>query len=809
MKRPLGLVTLSYGGGLVLGEFFQPSLAVLFPLSLGLAGTALGSTRLRPYLIWPLLVLAGWINLVRHTVVVSPRDLRATQGETAALATVRGTLIETPGLRIWIRDGTESFRTLAQLQINQLRVGARWQPADGRIVVTTAGILPGSFCAHQVVEISGVLAPPRGPVAEGLFDYRTWLQRQGIYYELQAGSSNDWNLVASENHGPPLSDRFREWARGALARGLPGEDEALRLEWALSLGDKTVLTEEVAEPFVRAATFHIFAVDGLRLAILFGIFFTLFRSLRLPRCVCGLLLIPMIWFYTALTGWPASAIRAGVMLTVVVLGWTLKRPGDLINSLFAAALILLLWDPQQLFQAGFQLSFVVVGCMILTLPWFDRFARWLLQPDALLPEELIPRWQQILRTVSRYGLDLAFTSLAAWLGSIPLAAYYFHILTPISTPANFVAVPFCALVLAGNFISLTLVGLCPAIAELFNHAGWFFMEAIRVTSVWFAARPGAFIYIPAPGGFTIALYYLLLLSLATGWLTAPQWRRGKFAVLIALVLFWTGLQLHERAGARLTILPLNGGSAIYCDAAGRRNDLLIDCGNRNAVEFIVKPFLRAQGVNRLPCLALTEGNARRTGGAESLQTLLPIDQIATSSARFRSPAYRRVMAGPTGDPPHRRVLNCGEELNGWRVLHPAAGDHFSQADDLAMVLACEVDGVRILLLSDLGRAGQDVLLERQRDLRADIVIAGLPEKSEPLNEALLDAIHPRLIVITDSEFPAGRRARASLCERLARRGVPVVYTRETGAATISLRGGQWDLQTVKGIHLSGGSGHVP
>jgi len=63
------------------------------------------------------------------------------------------------------------------------------------------------------------------------------------------------------------------------------------------------------EPFVRAATYHIFAVDGLRMAIIFGIFFGLLRAISVPRAVCVLVLIPLIWFLHALTGWPASAIR--------------------------------------------------------------------------------------------------------------------------------------------------------------------------------------------------------------------------------------------------------------------------------------------------------------------------------------------------------------------------------------------------------------------------------------------------------------------------------------------------------------------
>src|SRR6185436_17386167 len=181
---------------------------------------------------------------------------------------------------------------------------------------------------------------------------------------------------------------------------------------------------------------HIFAVDGLRMAIIFGICFGLFRAVGIPRSISGLILIPLIWFYVALTGWPASAIRATVMLTIVIIGWVLKRPGDVINSLFAAALIILLWEPQQLFQAGFQLSFFVVLCLILTMPLLHGLWQRLWAPEPLLPEALQPRWRKALRAPVGYAAEVLLTSFAAWIGSVPLVGYYFHIITPISTPAN-------------------------------------------------------------------------------------------------------------------------------------------------------------------------------------------------------------------------------------------------------------------------------------------------------------------------------------------------------------------------------------
>ena len=795
MKRPLGMVALCYGGGLMLAEFFQPALLILFTLSLGLAVAAIAFSRFRNFLLWPLIVCTGWTNLVWHTAVISPDDLRRTQGDSPEIVSVRGTLTETPSQRLFVRDEEETWRTIARVKLSSVSRHGVWQPAFGQIAVTVAGILPEQLFDGQTVEITGVLSPPPLPLADGLFDFRTYLQRQEIYFQLKTESSNDWRVVEPIKTKVPLADRFRAWARKALAIGMPVEDESLKLERALTLGDKTVLTEEVSEPFVRAATYHIFAVDGLRMAIIFGIFFSLFRVLGLPRAWCGLVLLPVIWFYTALTGWPASAIRATMMLSVIIGGWVLKRPSDLLNSLFAAALIILVWDPQQLFQAGFQLSFLVVLCMILILPAFEQFGQWLLQSDPLLPESLRPRWRKALDAPARYLLDLFFVSLAAWLGSIPLAAYYFHIFTPVSGLANVVAVPLCALVLVSNFISLLLAGWFPGGAELFNHAGWFLMECIRVTSHWFEQWPAAYRYVAAPSLFTTVFYYSVLLAVFTGWLFKPRWRVWKISGLVLLSVLWYLQWQRENSVTHLTVLPLSGGSAIYFNPPGGKNDLLVDCGSSNSVQSVMKPFLRAHGVNDLPHLALTHGDLRHVGGVKLLAAIFPIEQFTTSPARFRSPVYRSAVAEFSS---RQRTVNRGEQFAGWTVLHPQPGETFPEADDNALVLRGEFAGTRILLLSDLGRPGQNKLLEHSSDLRADIVVACLPEQGEPLGDALLDAIQPQLIIVADSEFPAIKRASLDLRERLKQRGVPVIFTRDTGAVEIVLTPNHWHARTREG-----------
>ncbi len=809
MKRPCVAVVSCYTIGLLLAGIFRPPLVALFGIAFAifvLACRAEASARrqvlvlekLRPLLLWLLIAFAGWTNLASRTAMVSPNDLRALLGDTNAIVTMRGTLIETPHLRITERDGQQTERSVAQVQVTALCRDANWRPAAGSIIVTTPGTLAASFFAGQPVEVTGVISQPASPLAGGLFDYRDYLQTRGIFYQLKTSSTNDWQLGAAPLIKPPLTDRFLNWSQRTLALGLPAEDQPLRLLWAMTLGWRTALTADISEPFLRAGTMHLFAIDGLRIALISGMLVALLRLLQVSRAWCGVVAIPAIWFYTAATGWESSAIRASVMMTVVLGGWALKRPGDTVNSLAAAAFIILLWEPRQLFEASFQLSFFVVLVIALMLPPLNKISDRLLRPDPLLPSELLPRWRRALLATLRMLSRYFALSFAAWVGSIPLSAKYFHLFSPVSTPANIVAVPLGTLALMSNLGSLVCGTWFPWATELFNHSAWFFMSAMTAVSEFATKIPGAFFYVPAPSWLEIGIYYAVLVGALSGWLFAPKQRIWSATALVLIVIGFAWHWQTTRGETRLTVLPLNGGHAVFVDAAGRKNDWLVNCGDENAVNFTLKPFLRAQGVNRVQRLVLTHGDLRSCGGAESLNELFGIGEIYTSPARFRSMAYREIIAEFEKQPRRHRIISRGGAAGCWQVFAPDAADNFEHADDASLVLLGDFYGARVLLLSDLGREGQSALLSRTNQLRADMVIAGLPDEGEPLCDALLDAVQPKVIVVADSDFPATRRASPKLRARLEQRGIPVVYTRTAGAVTILLRPEGWELQTMDG-----------
>jgi len=805
MKRPLVAVVSCYVIGLLLAALVQLPLAALFAASSLVLLLAVVLEKFRRWLIWPLLALVGWTNLASRITVLSPNDLRVLLGHDAAIVTVRGNLVETPRIKIVERDDQQTEHTVAQIRVTGLQRDGSWQPTDGEIVVTTPGMLPDDFFAGQPVEISGVIARPPLPVAEGLFNYRDYLETRGIFYQLKTGSTNDWQLGSRGAElgtpslaRPPLTDRFLAWSKDTLALGLPVEDEPLRLLWAMTLGWRTAFTGDISEPFLRAGTMHLFAIDGLRIALISGMLVALLRVLRVSRAWCGIIAIPVIWFYTAATGWESSAIRASVMMTIVIGGWALRRPGDLINSLAAAAFIILLWEPRQLFEASFQLSFFVVLIIALMLSALNKIIDRRLQHDPLLPDDLLPHWRRALTAAFRMVLRYAALSLAAWAGSIPLAALYFHLFSPISPLANIVAVPLGTLALMSNLGALVCGHWLPWVTGLFNHSAWFFMVAMTDVSEWSTRIPGAFFYVPAPSWLAIGIYYAALVGALSGWLFAPARRIWSTAILIliAALYFWRWEQ--SRAEIQLTVLPLNGGHAVFVDAAGRKNDWLVNCGNENAVEFTLKPFLRAQGVNKIPRLVLTGSDVRNIGGVGSLDEHFGIGELVTGPGLFHSGIYRNTVAEFEKPPARHRILNRGDDSGCWQVLHPGSGENFARADDTALVLLGNYYGTRVLLLSDLGRIGQSALLARTNNLCADVVIAGLPDAGEPLCEALLDAVQPKIIVIADSELPATRRASRELKQRLSGRNVPVIYTRTAGAVKIVTRPDGWELRTMDG-----------
>lgn len=796
-------LALGYGAGILCGWQWSPPLGMLLLAAGILLPILFLSSRLRLRGLVLLLFLAGWVNLARHTAILSPLDLRlAFKGE-PEIVTLRGRLVDTPSQRVYEQSGQETWRTLAVVEVEEACRGGDWQPVLGTVAVSTPDILPQAFFGGQAVEIQGVIQSPRGPMAEGLFDYRQYLYWQGIYFQVRCESTNDWQLSSAHppRTTPPLSDRFLAWAQRTLALGMPGEDESLRLIWAMTLGWKTALTNEVSEPFMRTGTMHVFAISGLHIALISGMLIAVLRVLQAPRNACGWVVVPLIWFYTAATGWQSPAIRSTVMMTVIIVGWAVHRPGNLFNSLAGSALILLLWEPRQLFQASFQLSFFVVLSLALLEPALKSCRERLHRRDPLIPETEPRVWERWRGNAFQWLTASFATSLAAWLGSMPLIIYYFHLITPIGLVANLIVVPLSSLALMCNLGSLATSPWAPPVAVLFNHAGWFFMMAMDVASQWLARVPAGNFHFPDIGFIDFLWYYLGLCGLLW-WMEKPSHRRMiPMAVAGLLVAGRLTAWALSTTTPSLTVLPVAGGDAVLYRASFASQNMLVDTGDENVARFLVKPFLQSQGINRLAHVVVTHGDVDHAGGYGTLAEFFNIHTLAASGQKFRSPVYRAQLEARRASCEPLRWVQAGDRIGAWTVLHPRADDAFTLADDKALVLRGEIHGTRVLLLSDLGRLGQRALVERGEDVKADVVVAGFPSNGEPLGEALLERIQPRVVILSDTGHRMNRTARENLQARLRKTGAHIWTTSEQDAVTLGFDPAACRITSMKGQSL--------
>src|SRR5450755_253846 len=182
-------------------------------------------------------------------------------------------------------------------------------------------------------------------------------------------------------------------------RSLPRSQKAPDVTGAINgmvLGLRHQTPEDIEDPFQQTGTLHLFAVAGLHVGIVARLLWILATVTRLPRKWATALIITALLFYAAVTGLHTSSVRAAVMSAVLLAGFFVERKVFALNSLAAAATLILCWNTNELFSVGFQLSFSVVAAIVLLAEPTYRFLRRPFQADPFLPRSLFGAHRRII-----------------------------------------------------------------------------------------------------------------------------------------------------------------------------------------------------------------------------------------------------------------------------------------------------------------------------------------------------------------------------------------------------------------------------
>ncbi len=526
-RAPMLRIASLFVAGILIAWFFDPPLQPLIWL-LGIGGICAAVVVLFPGLprtrwqrgvvlgIWFLAAGIVWQSV--RTPVSDPLGLhRLDQREGPWLARVEAINGDRPkvirvDVSILARFEKDSVRpvrggALATL----LRSPGEPTPVVGDLIILETGIDPIDR-----------LSDPGG------FDRRQWAASRGIRHELFA-TEGHWRV---SGHTWQWVDAFRE-LRERISTWLDGSELGLReraLVKALVLGERDELDGDLRESFMRSGTIHVLAVSGMHVGLIYAILTFMvgwWGKGRGARILRGVLILVALWGYAGLTGASPSVLRASVMFSFFTIAGMALQRSDNLNSLFAAAFLLLVWDPGMLEQAGFQLSFLAVLGIILFYRPIER--SW------------FPRWSWLHKVWS-----LAALSISAQLLTTPVSLHLFKAFPIWFLPANLIVVVAAGLAVYGG-IALIALYKVPFVGAALTWAMTMLLGLVERTTAFFAALPGSYPAVRV-GLSDMVLMYVLVLS-AGAWLQW-RWRSAWYTALLcacALLGIW-----GQRAGSRNT-----------------------------------------------------------------------------------------------------------------------------------------------------------------------------------------------------------------------------------------------------------------
>ena len=688
-------------------------------------------------------------RLALPTVAVDPENIAAHVLRTA------GTVLDLPH-RTPAPDGGANWRFTAGLETAGID-GESSRPCHAPVTVEWRdGPREITIGDHiDLTAVSSNVAPPRNP---GEFDEETFLRRQGIFSELRLRGLADGRVVAKPSNANRWIDQPRLWSLRAARRchdwmadrlgdDLHDDPEASAVISTALLGLRDKPGLGALEPaFQRTGTLHYFAIDGLKLGLVSLLLLRLLTFCGLPRPWPGVLVLPLLFGYALATGLGSASARAVLVAAAFVGGEAIDRPVRPVNSLAAAAGVLLGLDTQQLFELSFQLTFLVV-LTILTVA--RPLQRWLLRfgaPDPFLPVDLFTLAQQGTEKFRRWVFGLVAVVVAAWLGSLPLMLIYFHFVSPLSPFANVAVFPLAFAVLALGVLSLAGSVVWRMLGVWLNNTNWLAAKALILLVRAFDAVPGGSLPIAAP----------------------EHWH-------------W------QKPAAELVVLDL-GRARAACLRAGSV-DWLIDAARPLEYMRGVQPCLRTRAVNRLDGLLLTQGDADHLAAARlALAEFAParvIDPaLKTGSSTFRD--FRKTISGQSREAPVGRgshiVFSPGVTAE---VLYPPDDlpGKMRAAADRALVLQIHAAGWRVLLLTESDGAASEWLLTHgsPEGLAGEVLVTA----GSTIPATLLAAVQPRLVVLRP---PVERESKPTRADRPPPEGeLPSSTTfqqTESGAVTL-------------------------
>ena len=685
----------------------------------------------------------------------------------------------------------------ATVQVVGIRDGTEWRPASGWSRLRIAGEWHGAAQGDRL-RVFAQLGKPAPPLNPGQYDWAAAERRAGRLSELYCNDRQCITVTeaAGEWQAAAWLRNIRGWCEGQLSANVAPRDAPLVL--ATLLGDQERISAATKDAFLQTGSIHLLVVSGMHVALLASMVWGLARLAGLSSGWRLWGTIVAVGLYAAIVGPQPSVIRATILAVTTMIALSGGRHASAGNILGAAALIVMLYNPCEIFRAGTQLSFLSVGVVI-------GFARWSqrqkpIDPLTRLIADSRPRLNRWFRRVAQAVMTLTVASIVVGIAIAPLVAHHFNIVTPASILLTPLAGPLVSLALYAGAALVTVGWLLPPLGTLLgvvcggslHLTEWIVMAAQDV--------PGSYAY---SAGFNA--WWLCVLYGAAGLMAfVPHWRpSGRWQASLALLWFTLGygaLGIGRTAPGELrcTFLGVGHGTCVVMELPSGQT-ILYDAGSLGSPDAACKTissFLWSRGIDRIDAIVISHADIDHYNAVPGLVDRFPVSVVYVSPMMFDPIATD----GKLDAPNYLRdvLMNRGVEMREiWMndrlstadpdvtidVLFPPHEGVPGRDNANSLLLLVEFAGRRILLPGDLESPGiERVMADPPCD--CDVLLAPHhgSEKSDPPGFAAWCT--PEWVVMS-GEAPA----RTLLAHRsYEEQGASVAHTASAGAVSFVFDG---------------------
>ncbi len=410
----------------------------------------------------------------------------------------------------------------------------------------------------DIVFIQSNISRPRLPANPHQFNYKKYLEKKEIYYQAYV-KKKDIRVVGKDHHFTldDFAESSVQYTRYVFHTLVP--DSGLgSIATALLVGFQEELDPETKTSFSRVGAMHILAVSGLHVGIIFillsKLLFPLDRN-KYTKILKAVILLVFLWGYAIIAGFSPSIVRASLMFTLLIPIISFSVPGNAYNNIASSAFILLLWQPNYLFDVGFQLSYVAVFGIIYLYPYLKEWVEtkyWLVNQ----------MWQ------------LTAVSIAATIFTAPIVLYNFGQFPLSFLISNLIAVPLSTLIIYVGLFAL-IVFKIPIVAALTGKLLYALLLFLKLSIEWIEDLPFAYLDHLLINRWQVFILYGLILT----FIFYFQYRKVKYfrTGLVMMCLFCITLiyrRFEVNRHQELYIYNLNKSSYVeYMDGHNATNVL--------------------------------------------------------------------------------------------------------------------------------------------------------------------------------------------------------------------------------------------